>query len=137
MQLIVKILNGAEHSIQVPSELTIDELKKNLAEKLNIPKYQQRLMFKGKALCDTQKLSDYSITDGTRIHLSINKNAEPPVIESKLDKELKSIAVNYVKDVDKFTSLFNKELKRLVNEMSLDDIERYDEARQMRQEANL
>ncbi len=32
-------------------------------------------------------------------------------------------------DVDQFVSIFNQELKKLVNEMSLDDIERYDEAR--------
>lgn len=104
--------------------MSVDELKMALDKKLSIPKYQQRLMLKGKALSgkypsyvfnlnlillpDSQKLSDYSLTDGTKIHLSINKNAEPPEIESKLNKELKQIAENYVKDVDKFTLLFNK-----------------------------
>ena len=104
--------------------MSVDELKMTLDQKLSVPKYQQRLMFKGRALSgkyencvlleyqilyvDSQKLSHYSLTDGTKIHLSINKNAEPPVIESKLNKELKQIAANYVKDVDKFTILFNK-----------------------------
>ena len=50
-------------------------------------------------------------------------------IESNLNKELKQVSKQYVTDVEQFTTIFNQELKRLVNEMSLDDIERYDEAR--------
>ncbi len=49
--------------------------------------------------------------------------------ESNLSRELKQISKKYVTDVDQFATVFNQEMKRLVNEMSLDDIERYDEAR--------
>lgn len=73
---------------------------------------------------DTTSLKECSIESGTKLHLVIKKDNE-----SNLNKELKQISKKYVTDVDQFASVFNQELRRLVNEMSLDDIERYDEAR--------
>lgn len=69
-------------------------------------------------------MKENSIDVGTKLHLVIKKDNE-----SNLSKELKQVSKKYVTDVDQFATIFNQELKRLVNEMSLDDIERYDEAR--------
>ena len=69
-------------------------------------------------------MKENSIDEGTKLHLVIKKDNE-----SNLSKELKQVSKKYVTDVDQFATIFNQELKRLVNEMSLDDIERYDEAR--------
>lgn len=69
-------------------------------------------------------MKENSIDAGTKLHLVIKKDNE-----SNLSKELKQVSKKYVTDVDQFATIFNQELKRLVNEMSLDDIERYDEAR--------
>ena len=122
MLLVVKILNGSEHSVDVSPDISIQELKNVLTNELKIPANQQRLMFKGKALTDTHFLKDYSIESGAKLNLMIKKDNE-----SNLTKQLKSISKPFVTDVDEFATIFNKELKKLVNEMSLDDIERYDE----------
>ena len=97
-------------------------------------------------------IKDCSIALGTKLHLVVKKDTE-----SKFIKELKNISKKYVTDVDQFATLFNqvmldmfqfikkylviwkfliKELKNLVNEMSLDDIERYDEEKAFMEQAN-
>ena len=48
-------------------------------------------------------LSDYSIVNGTKIHLVIKKDNE-----SILTKELKSISKSYVSDVDQFAAVFTQ-----------------------------
>ena len=94
---------------------------------------------------DTGNIKDYTIEPGTKIHLVIKKDNE-----TNLTKELKTIGATFFNDVDRFASTFNQvstlvvqnvgfvgrrfpaphficqELKKLVNEMSLDDIEYYD-----------
>lgn len=70
MQIVIKIINGDEHNVdvsvsivwaynyillwliylKVSPEQTIISLKDLLASKLNIPANQQRLMYKGKSL---------------------------------------------------------------------------------------
>ena len=48
-------------------------------------------------------MKDYSIIEGTKIHLVVKKDNE-----SNLTKELKSIGKTYVSDVDQFASVFNQ-----------------------------
>lgn len=132
MQIIVKIINGSEHTLEVLPEQSILDLKELLFNQISIPVNQQRIMFKGKSLADQNILTDYSIVEGTKIHLSIKKD-----VETDLTKELKVLGKSYVTDVDQFAIVFNQELKKLVNEMSLDDIERYEEARLKLNEATM
>ena len=84
-----------------------------------------------KFFADTSSLKENSIEQGTKIHLVIKKDTE-----SNLSRDLKQISKKYVTDVDQFAAVFNQEMKRLVNEMSLDDIERYDEARAATMQSN-
>ena len=46
-------------------------LKHLVSEKLNIPVRQQRLLFKGKALADGKRLSDYSIGQNSKLNLVV------------------------------------------------------------------
>ncbi|KAM8965645.1 ubiquitin-like protein 4A isoform 2-T2 [Sarcophilus harrisii] len=71
MQLTVKALQGRECSLQVPEDERISTLKHLVYEKLNVPVVQQRLLFKGKALADELRLSDYSIGPNSKINLVI------------------------------------------------------------------
>jgi hypothetical protein len=88
-------------------------------------------------------LKDYSITSGAKIHLIVKKDDE-----SEFNKELRKFSSEYVKDTDEFVTVFNKvsilrfclyiaivkvfllrldlikEMRKAVNEMSLDDLER-------------
>jgi len=125
MKLVVKIINGGEHEIEVAPDESIQGVKSKLASLLSIPTSQQRLMFKGKPLADSSNLSDNSVSSDTKIHLTIKKKD----VESELDKELRVIGQQFVTDPDQFTALFNQNIKTFVNEMSLDDIERHDELR--------
>lgn len=50
MFIIVKIINGSEHKLEVLPELTVKEVKEQISSELNISISQQRLMFKGKPL---------------------------------------------------------------------------------------
>ncbi len=54
-------------------------------------------------ILDQSKLHDYSIVDGTKIHLIVKKDNE-----SSLTKELKAIGKGYVTDVDQFAAVFNQ-----------------------------
>ncbi|XP_078003993.1 ubiquitin-like protein 4A isoform X2 [Phascolarctos cinereus] len=71
MQLTVKALQGRECSLQVPEDERVSTLKHLVSEKLNVPVVQQRLLFKGKALADELRLSDYSIGPNSKINLVI------------------------------------------------------------------
>ena len=105
---------------------------------------------------DTNNLKDYSIGPDTKIHLVVlkkdsntvssstttsttkptttdtsSKESKSTQQSSNFIKELQKIAEPYVTDVNLFTSIFSKELKNLANELSLDDIERYAESREL------
>jgi hypothetical protein len=97
-------------------------------------------------------LKDYSIGPETKIHLvvlkkdtnnsssviNISTTNQPTTItqskpqqSSNFIKELQKLAEPFVTDVNLFATIFTKELKNLANQMSLDDIERYAESREL------
>ncbi|KAJ7317473.1 hypothetical protein JRQ81_003635 [Phrynocephalus forsythii] len=71
MLLTVKALQGRECNLQVSPDESISSLKRLVSEKLNVPVSQQRLLFKGKALADEYRLSDYSIGPESKLNLVI------------------------------------------------------------------
>ncbi|XP_004875069.1 ubiquitin-like protein 4A isoform X2 [Heterocephalus glaber] len=71
MQLTVKALQGRECSLQVPEDELVATVKQLVSEKLNVPVRQQRLLFKGKALADRKRLSDYSIGPNSKLNLVV------------------------------------------------------------------
>uniref|UniRef100_A0A5F9C1X6 Ubiquitin-like protein 4A n=1 Tax=Oryctolagus cuniculus TaxID=9986 RepID=A0A5F9C1X6_RABIT len=58
-------------SIEVPEDEQVSTLKQLVSEKLNVPVRQQRLLFKGKALADGKRLSDYSIGPNSKLNLVV------------------------------------------------------------------
>ncbi|XP_068780227.1 ubiquitin-like protein 4A [Struthio camelus] len=69
MLLTVKALQGRECSLQVSPEERVGALKRLVAEQLDVPVAQQRLLYRGKALADELRLSDYAIGPEARLNL--------------------------------------------------------------------
>ncbi|XP_074787209.1 ubiquitin-like protein 4A [Athene noctua] len=69
MLLTVKALQGRECSLQVSPEERVGALKHLVAERLQVPVEQQRLLYRGKALADERRLSDYAIGPSARLNL--------------------------------------------------------------------
>ncbi|XP_029019875.1 ubiquitin-like protein 4A [Betta splendens] len=76
MILTVKPLQGKECSVQVTEDEKVSTVKQLVSERLNIPANQQRLLYKGKALADEHRLSDYSIGPEAKLNLVIRPVGE-------------------------------------------------------------
>ncbi|XP_076007307.1 ubiquitin-like protein 4A isoform X2 [Genypterus blacodes] len=76
MILTVKPLQGKECSVQVTEDEKVSAVKDLVSECLNIPANQQRLLYKGKALADEHRLSDYSIGPEAKLNLVIRPVGE-------------------------------------------------------------
>ena len=69
MFIKIKNLTGRVIDLDVEEDDTVDRVKERVEEKEGIPPSQQRLIFGGKAMGDTKKLSDYKIVAGNTLHL--------------------------------------------------------------------
>ena len=75
--LTIKCSNATTSEVSVESfTITVLDLKNKIAEKLQIPSEQQRLIFKGKVLKDENSLEYYEVEDGNTIHL-VKGSAKP------------------------------------------------------------
>jgi len=71
MKVFIMNFTGDTIYVEVKLSDTVEELKKKIHEKINIPPEQQRLIFNGDQLDDDQELSYYNIKNGSMIHLII------------------------------------------------------------------
>ncbi|XP_077890165.1 ubiquitin-like protein 4A isoform X2 [Ictidomys tridecemlineatus] len=130
MQLTVKALQGRECSLQVPEDELVSTLKQLVSEKLNVPVRQQRLLFKGKALADGKRLSDYSIGPNSKLNLVV-KPLEKVLLEEGAARRLADSASPPVwqlisKVLARHFSVADasRDYDRSLSRLTLDDIER-------------
>lgn len=69
MQIFVKTLAGKTTTLQCSSSNTILDLKKMLADKEGISVNEQRLIYEGKQLEDTESLLTRGISNMATLHL--------------------------------------------------------------------
>lgn len=143
MILTVKPLQGKECSVQVTEDEKVSTVKELVSERLNIPANQQRLLYKGKALSDEHKLSDYSIGPEAKLNLVIRPVGERTVVSGTSPSSSSSassgsstqgvvwqtvytILARHFSPADatKVHEQLIRDYERSLRQLSLDDIER-------------
>eukprot|EP00045_Choanoeca_perplexa_P003218 m.29209 g.29209 ORF g.29209 m.29209 type:complete len:508 (-) comp11932_c0_seq1:49-1572(-) len=69
LSVSVKLISGTSFSIEVPSDIAIEELRTRLVEQSGIPADQQRLVYSGRILKDGQTLASYGFKSNHALHL--------------------------------------------------------------------
>ncbi|KAI5622077.1 ubiquitin-like protein 4A, partial [Silurus asotus] len=138
MILTVKPLQGKECSVQVAENEKVLTVKELVFERLNIPPHQQRLLYKGKALADEYRLSDYSIGPEAKLNLvvrptgernngsAVGSNCSSSSTGSGVWQLLSTILAKHFSPADaaKVQEQLIKDYERSLRQLSLDDIER-------------
>ncbi|KAM6144059.1 ubiquitin-like protein 4A [Erethizon dorsatum] len=137
MQLTVKALQGRECTLQVPEDELVTTVKQLVSEKLSVPVRQQRLLFKGKALADGKRLSDYSIGPNSKLNLVV-KPLEKVLLEEGTARIVaepppppvwqlvaKVLARHFsAADASRVLEQLQRDYDRSLSRLTLDDIER-------------
>ncbi|NP_956594.1 ubiquitin-like protein 4A [Danio rerio] len=138
MILTVKPLQGKECNVQVTENEKVSTVKELVSERLNIPASQQRLLYKGKALADEHRLSDYSIGPEAKLNLVVRPAGERSsgavgTSSANNDKGgsgvwqlLSTVLAKHFSPADaaKVQEQLIKDYERSLRQLSLDDIER-------------
>lgn len=136
MILTVKPLQGKECSVQVTEDEKVSTVKELVSERLNIPANQQRLLYKGKALADEHRLSDYSIGPEAKLNLVIRPLGErtgasgtagsSSSTQGGVWQTVSTILARHFSPADaaKVHEQLIKDYERSLRQLSLDDIER-------------
>lgn len=144
MILTVKPLQGKECNVQVTENEKVSTVKELVYERLNIPPHQQRLLYKGKALADEYRLSDYAIGPEAKLNLVVRPTGERSgatvsshstttssssssgITGSELWQLLSTVLAKHFSPADaaKVQEQLIKDYERSLRQLSLDDIER-------------
>lgn len=137
MILTVKPLQGKECSVHVTEDEKVSTVKELVSERLNIPANQQRLLYKGKALADEHRLSDYSIGPEAKLNLVIRPVGErtgasgtgansSSGTQGGVWQTVSTILARHFSPADaaKVHEQLIKDYERSLRQLSLDDIER-------------
>ncbi|XP_021187974.3 ubiquitin-like protein 4A-B [Helicoverpa armigera] len=131
MKVIVKKLQGGECCLDVFPTTHIYEIKRQVAEQLNIPVEEQKLLLLGRTLVDEQTVESYpTIKDGTKLNLVVKKPDTLQEASAKYfkkmygmtDAEAKAAGNRLVKLVqEKFSKLSWDDVDRLSLDCMLDE----------------
>ncbi|EEB10434.1 ubiquitin, putative [Pediculus humanus corporis] len=132
MKINVKILRGAECTLDVQPDLRVLEFKKMVETNLKIPVTDQKLLLKGKLLLDCKKLNDYDIKEDSKLNLVVLDNKESAPNTSKgprkdiLEIEMTKFLRKYFNEseVKKIVKEYMKEFYRKTSSCNLEDWER-------------
>ncbi|KAG8226639.1 hypothetical protein J437_LFUL005290 [Ladona fulva] len=130
MKIVVKVLQGQECNLEVLEETNVLELKKMVAEHLNVLPDNQKLLYMGKPLSDSKTLKEYAIKDGAKLNVVIRKAEDSNSVGNKevisLQEAVSRFLRKYYNEADskKVLNEFMKEFDRSLASLSLDDIER-------------
>ncbi|KAM7391855.1 hypothetical protein PAMP_022510 [Pampus punctatissimus] len=141
MILTVKPLQGKECSVHVTEDEKVSTVKELVSERLNIPANQQRLLYKGKALSDEHRLSDYSIGPEAKLNLVIrpvgertgasgmgasSSSSSNSGTQGGVWQTVSTILARHFSPADaaKVHEQLIKDYERSLRQLSLDDIER-------------
>ncbi|CAB3242872.1 unnamed protein product [Arctia plantaginis] len=121
MKIIVKKLQGGECCLEVLPTTHILDIKRQVEEKLKIPREEQKLLLLGRTLVDQKTVAAYpTIKDGTKLNLVVKK-----------PEGLYEVSVKYFKKMGMTESEATCAAIRLLkivqdklNKLSWDDIER-------------
>jgi ubiquilin len=69
LTLTIKCSNADKATLIIANNATVLELKEKIAEELNVPATQQRLIYKGRVLKDDLTLEHYEVQDGHTVHM--------------------------------------------------------------------
>ena len=73
-QLSVQLMNEKTITVEViPSRHAVEDVKKKIEQKENVPFDQQVLIFEGKQLQDEYKLSTYDIEENSTLNLVLRE----------------------------------------------------------------
>uniref|UniRef100_A0A8C9EF60 Solute carrier family 10 member 3 n=1 Tax=Phocoena sinus TaxID=42100 RepID=A0A8C9EF60_PHOSS len=123
----------------VSEDELVSTLKHLVSERLNVPVRQQRLLFKGKALADGKRLSDYSIGPNSKLNLVV-KPLEKVLLEESSARTVaeapppppatwplisKVLARHFsAADASRVLDQLQRDYERSLSRLTLDDIER-------------
>ncbi|KAG7480736.1 hypothetical protein MATL_G00059460 [Megalops atlanticus] len=132
MILTVKPLQGKECNLQVTEDEKVSTVKELVSDRLNIPPNQQRLLYKGKALADEHRLSDYSIGPDAKLNLVVRPAGErggaagAGSSSGGVWQSLSAVLAKHFSPADaaKVQEQLIKDYERSLRQLSLDDIER-------------
>uniref|UniRef100_A0A8C5HDU7 Ubiquitin-like protein 4A n=1 Tax=Gouania willdenowi TaxID=441366 RepID=A0A8C5HDU7_GOUWI len=127
-------------SCSVTEDEKVSTVKELVSERLNIPANQQRLLYKGKALSDEHRLSDYAIGPEAKLNLVIrpvgertgapgmagSSSSSSSSTEAGVWQTLSTILARHFSPADaaKVHEQLIKDYERSLRQLSLDDIER-------------
>jgi hypothetical protein len=67
--VLVKSMTGKNTTVDIHNQMTIEELKLEIENLDGIPPHQQRLVFNGKEMQDTNKVESYHLKSNDMIHI--------------------------------------------------------------------
>ncbi|XP_013414679.1 NEDD8 isoform X2 [Lingula anatina] len=131
MLLVVKFLGKSEQcSVEIQPSDMVETLKEQVEKCLGVPPEQQRLVFKGKPLADSQTLGAYKLSSGDKVFLTLKPGTAATGVQSAGTKELREALEQTLlrhfsaKDAKLVLKEFEKIYGKCIKSLNLDDIER-------------